>query len=235
MWARLVECFGGGRRRWSSMPSLISSFQQKIEVSHYSSTAQLLKCGKAIHWNKSTVRNGNSRKSCLLCSYSQLDRHGYTESSSSQTTGWLMGGWRPHPPTHPPTGRWFNLETDDGWTVIMEGKAMLRMRSKASASEGLAVAVCITFVHFMENYVTTLWSSLQTWSTVENCESTSDVQSLKRLQPLCKIVSMPAFFFHILDMVTRPFSSVASCSWCFQQPNEEIAYSYIHLSRRPLT
>ena len=32
---------------------------KKIELSHYSSAAQLLKCGKAIYWNKSTMKNGN--------------------------------------------------------------------------------------------------------------------------------------------------------------------------------
>jgi len=72
--------------------------------------------------------------------------------AAERPAGRWVGGGR----THPPTGRWFGLETDDGRTVIMEGKALLRMRSKASANEGLAVAVCINFVHFMENYVTTL-------------------------------------------------------------------------------
>ena len=47
---------------------------KKNELSHYASTAQLLKYGKAIHLNKSTMQNGKPRKSCLLSSYSQLDR-----------------------------------------------------------------------------------------------------------------------------------------------------------------
>jgi len=34
---------------------------QKNELFHYASTAQLLKCGKAIHWNKSTMQNGNHK------------------------------------------------------------------------------------------------------------------------------------------------------------------------------
>jgi len=34
-------------------------FRQKIKWSHYTSTAQLLKCSKAIHWSKSTMKNGN--------------------------------------------------------------------------------------------------------------------------------------------------------------------------------
>ena len=48
--------------------------QQKNELFHYASTAQLLKYGKAIHLNKSTMQNGKPWKSCLLSSYSQLDK-----------------------------------------------------------------------------------------------------------------------------------------------------------------
>jgi len=58
----------------SNVLSLISAAPAKNELFHYTSTAQLLKYGKAIHLNKSTMQNGKPRKSCLLSSYSQLDK-----------------------------------------------------------------------------------------------------------------------------------------------------------------
>ena len=94
-------------------------FQQKIELSHYTSTAQFLKCGKAIHWKKSTVKN-KPRKSCLLCSYSQLDKQprpsqqlmmtgvaGVEEMKDStldrraSPASKALNLSRPHPPCHP--------------------------------------------------------------------------------------------------------------------------------------
>ena len=55
----LLNALEAGGAVWPSVLSLISSAPaKKNELSHYASTAQLLKCGKAIHWNKSTTQNG---------------------------------------------------------------------------------------------------------------------------------------------------------------------------------
>jgi len=54
--ARLVECFGGGWRL-AVKRAIFDLFRSgKNELSHYASTAQRLKCGKTIHWNKSTTQ-----------------------------------------------------------------------------------------------------------------------------------------------------------------------------------
>jgi len=80
-----------------------------------------------------------------------------------------------------------------------------------------------------------IWSSLQTWSRVETLQATSEYTSggSRDRSRYTKSCPRPRLF-RILHRDMRPFSSVASYSWCFQWPNDQIAYGYIHLSRRPL-
>jgi len=59
MQARVVECFGGGRRRVVKRATFDLFRSGKNELSHCASTAQLYKFGKAVHWDKSTMQNGN--------------------------------------------------------------------------------------------------------------------------------------------------------------------------------
>ena len=75
--ARVVECLGGGRRLAVKRATFDLFRSGKNELSHYASTAQLCKFGKAIHGDKFTMQNGNheTRVFYAMQLYSQLDKH----------------------------------------------------------------------------------------------------------------------------------------------------------------